>query len=177
MGSQADRWFVASTTGPAGALGGVGVEPDLQLGLRPDDGADVAALDDGVALLEEAALRLAHRLAHVRVAGDLRDARVDHRCAQARILGHARRETAETRERARVVEIRARIERRERDGAVHRAGIEVAVAEAARDLARHRGLARPGRAVDRDHHSGWRVGDHHPEPGCERWRPLQRSGR
>ena len=42
----------------------VGVEPDLQLGLRPHDGADVAALGDGVALGEERALRLAHRLAH-----------------------------------------------------------------------------------------------------------------
>ena len=62
------------------------------------------------------------------------------------------RETPEARQRPRVVEVGAGVERRERDGAVHRARIEVAVAEAARNLARHRGLACPGGAVDRDHH-------------------------
>ena len=51
---------------PRGAHAGVGDEVDLHLGVRRDDGADVAALDHDVALLAERALALAHHLAHLR---------------------------------------------------------------------------------------------------------------
>ena len=55
----------------------VGDEVDLDLGVRRDDGADVAALDHGVALVAELALALAHDLAHLGVAGDDRHHAVD----------------------------------------------------------------------------------------------------
>ena len=46
---------VALGVAPRGANRRVGAEPDLQLGVRRDDLADVAALDHGVALLAELA--------------------------------------------------------------------------------------------------------------------------
>ena len=49
----------------AGALALVGDEVDLHVGVRRDDGADVAALDHDVALVAELALALAHHLAHL----------------------------------------------------------------------------------------------------------------
>ena len=63
----------------------VGVEPDLELGLGPDDGADVAALGHGVAGREERALRAVQRVAHRRVARDERDARLDLGAAQVAV--------------------------------------------------------------------------------------------
>jgi hypothetical protein len=53
-----------------GADTGVGLEIDLDLGAGSDDGADVATLDDRVALRGELTLALAHHLAHVVVAGN-----------------------------------------------------------------------------------------------------------
>ena len=56
---------------------GVGVEPDLELGMRRHDLADVAALDHRVALLGELTLALAHHLAHLLVPRDDGHGRVD----------------------------------------------------------------------------------------------------
>ena len=58
----------------ARALLGVGGEEDLDLGVGRDDGADVAALGDPVAVGEDAPLLLDQRLAHGRVGGDTREA-------------------------------------------------------------------------------------------------------
>ena len=44
----------------------IGDEVDLHLRVGRDDGADVASLDDDVAVVAELALALAHDLAHLR---------------------------------------------------------------------------------------------------------------
>ena len=72
---QVGRERVGADVGPLGwrrARADVAVrdEVDLHLGVGRDDGADVPALDDGVALLRELALALAHHLADLRMAGD-----------------------------------------------------------------------------------------------------------
>src|SRR5581483_3482018 len=66
---------------PAGTLLAIGGEIDLHLGIRCDDGADVAALDDDVAVLAELALPFAHHFAHGRVAGNDGNHPVDARAA------------------------------------------------------------------------------------------------
>ena len=58
---------------PLGAHLRVGDEPDLEVGVRSDDDADVPSLDHGVSLLAEGALALPHHLANLGVAGDDRD--------------------------------------------------------------------------------------------------------
>ena len=70
----------------ARALAGVGVEPHLQLRLRPHDRADVAALGDGVAAGQERALRLVQRLAHRGLRGHVRHRVVDLVAAQRRVV-------------------------------------------------------------------------------------------
>ena len=84
--SSRTRRSVASASAPmpgrsherrAAATARVGDEIDLDLGVGRDDRADVAALDDDVALLPERALPLAHHLAHGVVARDDGDELVD----------------------------------------------------------------------------------------------------
>ena len=62
---------------PGRAHRAVGVQVDLDRGLRRDDGADVAALDHDVAVVGELLLARAHHLAHGRMARDDRDEAVD----------------------------------------------------------------------------------------------------
>ena len=62
----------------------VGVEVDLDLGIRRDDRADVPSLDDDVAVVAELTLALAHHLAHGRVVGDNGDLPVDVRLRESR---------------------------------------------------------------------------------------------
>ena len=59
---------------------------DLHVGIRADDGADVAALDDGIAVGAELALALPHHLADPSVTRDRGDDAVDPRLAD--LLGH-----------------------------------------------------------------------------------------
>ena len=143
---------------------GVGIEPDLQLGVRRHDLADVAALDHGVALLGELALALAHDLAHLRVPRDDRDGGVDlgradlgrHVVApdeDAASLAELDRMLArEVDERGNVVELDPVVQRQPGEGAVHRAGVEIAEPEPRRERARDRALTGPGGPVDRDDH-------------------------
>ena len=79
VGEHVDLDPVPLGVPPLGAHLRVGDEPDLELGVRRDDDADVASLDHGVALLAERALALAHHLADLGVPGDDRDGGVDHR--------------------------------------------------------------------------------------------------
>ena len=61
-------------------------------------------------------------------------------------------------ERRPVVEVRSRVERRQRDGAVHGTRVEIGEAEPPGDLARDRALPAPGGPVDRDDHRRKRRG-------------------
>ena len=73
--AEVGRERVAADLRPLGeaalrAHRGIGDEIHLHLGVGRDDGADVASLDDDVALVTELALPLAHHLAHGRMARD-----------------------------------------------------------------------------------------------------------
>jgi hypothetical protein len=68
--AEVGRERFLSDLGPVGdpaarPLGRVRDEVDLHFGVGADDGADVAALDDGVAMRAELALALPHDLAHL----------------------------------------------------------------------------------------------------------------
>ena len=150
---------------PPRALGLVGDEEDLHLGLRRDDRADVAALDDGVPDRSPSARcrsRITSRTSGCRatnghepvdlgaadrgrdvLAGDL-DAPVE--AERDRMLG------GEPRERDAVLEVDAVATREPGERAVHRPGVEVDEAEPARERRRDRALPRARRAVDRDDH-------------------------
>ena len=142
----------------------VGDEIHLDLGLRRDDGADVAALDHDVALLAELPLPLAHHLAHRRVPRDDRDHPVDPRVAdRRRDVGAGDPHAAVLVERDRLLprqlgqqlglaERNAPLHREPRQRAIHRAGVEVAEAEPLRERACHCALAGAGRPVDRNDH-------------------------
>ena len=149
---------------PGGADALVRDEVDLDLSLRRDDRADVAALDHDVALRPERALALSHHLAHVVVAGDDRDELVDVRLADRggdvaavdedaallvepdRVLGRERGELAGE------VERDAAAPRQPRQRAVHRPGVEVAEAEPLGEKPCDRALAGPCGPVDGDDH-------------------------
>ena len=73
--SGRSAWRRCSRTRP------VGDEVDLDVGVRADDRADVAALDHRVALLRELALALPHDLAHLGMPRDDRHHAVDPRLA------------------------------------------------------------------------------------------------
>ena len=78
VGRHVDRDPVRSACRRSRAHPRIGDEPDLELCVRSDDDTDVASLDHRVALLAERALPLAHDLAHLGMAGDDGDGRVDH---------------------------------------------------------------------------------------------------
>ena len=84
VGKRVDGDPVPLGVPPLGAHLRVGDEPDLEVGVRRHDDADVPSLDHRVALLAEGALALAHHLAHLRVPRDDRDGGVDHRLADLR---------------------------------------------------------------------------------------------
>ena len=129
-----------------------------------DDGADVAALDHGVADLAECALALAHDLPHLGMPRDGRHGPVDLgladravtsvvgdldravRAERHRVLGRERRE------RAAVVERDPVAEGEPGQRAVHRPGVEVAEAEPRGKGRRDRALAGARRAVDGHDH-------------------------
>ena len=144
---EVGRERVGADLGPLGlpaprAHRGVGDEVDLHLGLRRDDGADVAALDHDVALGAELALALAHHLAHLRVARDDRHHPVDphlaDRVGDVGVVDVARgRRSSKTTGFSRASapsagpspRSSAAAEREPGQAAVHRAGVEVAEAE------------------------------------------------
>src|SRR3990170_3885130 len=159
---------------PASTLPRVGDEVDLHLGVGTDDGADVTPFDDGVAHLGELALALSHHLPHLGMARHRRDDAVDARGADLlRDLGAGDEHRAalegdgvRARERAeggRVLERRPALEREPGDGPVHGARVQGAKAESLGEPPSDRGLACPGRAVDRD--------DHRPFPFPGKARP------
>ena len=143
---------------------GIGDEIHLHLRVGRDDGADVASLDDDVALVTELALALAHHLAHRRVARDDRHHPVDLRAADRRgDVGAGDEDAAVALEGDRVLarelaeavavgEVEGALQREPRERAVHRAGVEVAELEALGEPPRDRALARAGGPVDGDNH-------------------------
>ena len=95
----------------------VGDEIDLHLGLRCDDGADVAALDHDVAVAAELALPLPHHLAHGRVPRDDGNHSIDALLANRRRDVLARRSRPDLRDRtSRAPPARARRARRPHRG-------------------------------------------------------------
>ena len=142
----------------------VGDEVNLYLGLRCDDGADVAALDDDVALVPERPLPLAHHLAHLRVARDDRDELVDVGLADrggdvgavdedaTRVVEADRVLGRELGELVGEVEREPAAPREPGERAVHRAGVEVAEAEPLGEKPCDRALAGPCGPVDGDDH-------------------------
>src|SRR5262245_36997754 len=141
------------------------MEPDLQLGVRRDDLADVPALDHGVTLLRELALPLAHHRTHLLMTRDRGHGGVDHGRADlgrdvvpgdgdTAALAELDRVLARERdERADVVELDAVVLGEPREGAVHLPGVEVAETEPYGERPRDRALPRSGGAVDRDDHA------------------------
>ena len=118
------------------------VEPDLELGVRRDHGADVAALGHPVPGGQQRALARGHRGADRRVGGAARRLARDLRGAdRVGDVGAVEQHPA-------VVE--GDVQRRrvavagQRDGAVHRPGVQVREAERVGHGARHGGLAGPG---------------------------------
>ena len=138
----------------ARALLGRGGEEDLQLGVGRDDRPDVAALGDVVPVGDELALALDERGAHLRPRRDLRRARADLRRADQRadVLAVERHAAVEADRAGGRVGRAAQVG--ERDGAVHRAGVEVREAERRGDGARDGGLAGARGPVDGDEHRG-----------------------
>ena len=121
---------------------GVGDEPDLEVGVRCDDDADVPSFDHRVALLAEGALAFAHHLADLGVPGDDRDGRVDHRLSDRRVTSCPAIETAlpaepdrvfprQHHERGHVVEGDPASQRQPRQRPVHGPRVEVAETRAA----------------------------------------------
>ena len=157
---------------------GIGDEIDLHLRVGRDDGADVASLDDDVAVVTELALALAHDLAHLRMARDDRHHPVDLRAAdRGGDVGAGDEDAAVVLEGDRVLAARAaprrspsersnaRLQREPRERAVHRAGVEVAEAGAAR-----RAAARPCSCPRRRARRLRRSSSRHATPGGRRSR-------
>ncbi len=163
----------AATPGPLGGppartLVGVCEQEHLHLGVRGDDRSDVATLDHGVATHRERALTVAHDLAHLR--DDARPSGnepVDLRVAdRSRHVLAVHLDAAVTPERDRVRERELGERRPVREirsvapcdpgqRPVHRARVEVAEAEPARERRRDGALPGAGRAVDgHDHVAG-----------------------
>ena len=154
----------AATSAPSSAArrrarsSGVGGEEHLDLGVGRDDGADVAALGDPVAVREQLALLRDERLAHAGSAAT-REAASDDSGVADRLGDVARRRAARGR-RARCATLarprrrRRRVGGGERDAAVHRARVQVREAEPLGDGAGDGGLAGPRGPVDRDDHGG-----------------------
>jgi hypothetical protein len=157
-----------SDLGPVGrattsALGCVRDEVDLHVGVRADDGADVAALDDGIAMGAELALALPHHLPDLGVARDRGDDAVDpglpdllrHILASdedaVALEGHSLAECKVAQRRA-ILERDALVERELRQRPVHGARVEVAKAEPRSERTRDGALAGSGGSVDGDDH-------------------------
>src|SRR5919201_1613275 len=142
----------------------VGVEVDLHVGARAHDGADVAPLDHGIAELGELPLARAHDRSHLGVPRDDRDDPIDPRLADRG--GHVglvdphtpvlvERDRILVREEPEPLALAERdVPRRREPGqrAVHRAGVEIAVAEPLREPAGDRAFARSRRPVDGNDH-------------------------
>src|SRR5919201_1103176 len=167
--AEVGREGVGSDLGPLGeaALGAdrtVGVQVDLHVRTGTDDSADVAPFEDRVAELGELALAGAHDFAHVRVTRDPRDEPVDPRLPDRR--GHVglvdpdaavlvERDRVVLGERAEALALAERNVVRHREPGqrpVHRAGVEVAVADPLRKPAGDRAFARSRRPVDGNDH-------------------------
>ena len=113
-----------------------------------DAGAGVTALEHGV--VRQRPLAGAHPLAHLRVARDGAHPRRDRLAAQ---VDRRRRGPADQPgQRVAVVGVDAVLHRGRGQLAVHRARVDVAVAEPVGERPRDRALARAGGPVDRDHH-------------------------
>ena len=133
----------------------VGGEPDLELGVGRDDGADVAALGDPVAVRDQRALLAEQRRADRRdrprargVLGDL--GRADRLRDVLAVEQHAVA--------ARSAMSQRRAGRARRASATERyiaPAVEVREAERRRDGAGDGRLAGPGGTVDGDEHGGW----------------------
>jgi hypothetical protein len=147
-------------------------QEDFDRRLRRDHGADVAALRDPVAALQELALLRDEGAAHLLVRRDLRRglrhlgvadglghvlAVRDHPIAQfeLQLLGSLRRRPAVP-------------QQHQRRCPVHSPGIEVGEAERLGHRPRHGALARPGGPVDRHHH----VADYRRQEGAVVIRPA-----
>ena len=154
---------------PLGAGRGVGGQEDLHLRVGRDDGADVTTLDDDAAVADDVALELEQPGPHRGDGADRADGgvdlvgadrqghvdAVDHDAGAARVgadqdlgLGHPGGD------RAGVVHVDVVPQQPPGHRAEHRAGVQVAQTESRGDAARGAGLARSGRAVDRDDEPG-----------------------
>jgi hypothetical protein len=114
--------------------------------------------------MAELALTVAHHLAHLVVAGDDRHDSVDLRLADRRgdvgvvdedapcLVEDDRMPARQLAERRAVAERQRLTQREPREGAVHRAGVEVAVAEPLRQTAGDGALAGPCGPIDGDDH-------------------------
>jgi len=137
---------------------------DLQLCLRGDDGANVAPLGDPAAIGYQPALPLDHRVANLGMQRNPRRrrghlGRSDRLAHVLTVQGHptsiesdlhGARDLAE---RGPVVEVRPGAERRQRDGAVHRSGVQVREAETLGERPRDSRLAGPRWAIDGNDHA------------------------
>ena len=138
------------------------IEVDLEFGLREDDRADVAAFHHHAALGAERALARHEHVAHRGIARHERgrfvhvgctDGRgdvvaVDRDDAVAQVEPGARGDRGHL---TRGVEGHTGVQRAPRHGAIHRAGIDVAISQRPGDGAGHGALARTGRSVNGDH--------------------------
>ncbi len=146
---------------PAGALLRRRVEKDLHVRGREHDRPDVAPFHHDAPLPAKLALPRDERLAHARLARDDRRRRVhlggpDRRRdvvavdANSTVAGLEPGLGRQRRHGRLVGQIDPVVPRLPRQRAVHRAGVDVAVAEPRRDRARDRAFAGAGRTVDGD---------------------------
>ena len=129
-----------------GALLGAGGEEHLHRRLGRHDGADVAALGHPVAVVQQRALLLHERGAHLLVGGDPRGGlrylgRAD-RLGHVAAVGHHPVAQLDLQLLGALGRGAALLEQLQRRRAVHRPGVEVGEAERPRRRARHRALAR-----------------------------------
>ena len=170
--ASSDSWVPGTSmrAGLGGAARGagarVGGQVDLDLGLRPHDRPDVAALDDDPAVTDHRALDLeqpcpdlghgAHRRHRgIHLVGADRDPDVDavdqDRGAERVGAGQDLGLVAAVGHRGRVVDVDALAQQPPRHRPELGAGVEVAQPEPGSHGARRAGLAGAGRAVDGDH--------------------------
>jgi hypothetical protein len=140
---------------PLGPHLGRGRHEQLDVGLRADHGADVAAVEHGAAVPSgEAALEVEQRLAHGGNGGDDRGRLAHLATAQARLVEAPEIQRPRRRFRGRrILERAAGVEKGAGDPAVDEAGVEVRQPEMVGEAPRERPLAGGRRPVDGDDHA------------------------
>ena len=144
---------------------GRGVKKDLHVGIRKNNGADVAPFHHDAAPATEFSLQIDHpgayagvdahprsALGHIGITDALRDVLpIEKNTIRGAVgleadLGVARQPL----ERARIVEILVALDRLQGEGAIHGAGFQIQQTEVMGEMARDSALARAGGAVDGD---------------------------